>query len=483
MSDQTIRAGRSVDLTAAMPWLVAMAVYLLLMAVAGKLLNDPDTYWHIAVGRFIVQTHGLPDGDPFSATMRGAPWTADEWLAQVAYALAFRLGGFAAVAALTAAAEAAAFAQLSRALLERWPPVPVIVAVLAALVLTAPHLVARPHALALPLLVAWIAALIRASDAARAPSLWTLPLMTLWANLHGSFIFGLAMTGVVAAEAVVTAPAPLRVRTAGQWAAFGALALVAACVNPYGPGMLLAALRIINLGAGLSIIDEWRPQDFAQVGAYEILVLAGIGAALWRGVRLPPFRILMLLGLLHLSLAHARQADLLGMLAPLVLARPLADAFAMHGAGELSPPRRSAPWLPLAASLVAVAVAGGVAAARGNLAPPAAITPATALTAVERGPILNSYEFGGYLDFVGVAPFIDGRTELYGSAFMLRYHRAVTLKDLPDFLRLLDDYRIQTTLLVPQTPAVALLDRLPGWRRVYADPVAVVHARTGATAQ
>ena len=68
--------------------------------------------------------------------------------------------------------------------------------------------------------------------------------------------------------------------------------------------------------------------------------------------------------------------------------------------------------------------------------------------------------------------FIDGRTELYGEQFMLRYYRGVMLEDLPDFLKLLDDYRIETTLLVPPRRR-ALLDRLPEWRRVYADPTAV----------
>jgi len=42
---------------------------------------------------------------------------------------------------------------------------------------------------------------------------------------------------------------------------------------------------------------------------------------------------------------------------------------------------------------------------------------------------------------------------------------------------LLDEYHIGATLLTPSTPAVALLDRLPDWKRIYSDDVAVVHAR------
>jgi hypothetical protein len=66
---------------------------------------------------------------------------------------------------------------------------------------------------------------------------------------------------------------------------------------------------------------------------------------------------------------------------------------------------------------------------------------------------------------------------LYGGQFIARYNRDLSLADLRDFLKLLDEYKIDATLLEPETPAVALLDRLPGWKRVYSDDVAVVHKR------
>ena len=93
------------------------------------------------------------------------------------------------------------------------------------------------------------------------------------------------------------------------------------------------------------------------------------------------------------------------------------------------------------------------------------------------GPILNEYGFGGYMIHSGVAPFIDGRAELYGGPFIARHNRAVTLENLPDFLALLDEYKIGATLLTPSRPAVALLDRLPEWQRLHSDAIAVVHVR------
>jgi hypothetical protein len=484
MSEQSIGVTRGFDAPAALPWLVAGAVYLLLMMLGARLLADPDTYWHIALGRLILDQHTLPTSDPFSATMRGTPWVAYEWLSQVVFTLAYRLGGWTAVAVVAAVAAATAFAQLTRYLLARWQPVPAIIAVLAALTLVAPHIVARPHVLALPLLVSWIAELIRTVDDDRTPPWRLLPVMTLWANLHGSFIFGLAMTGLIAAEAIYRTPAAQRSRASKNWLVFGALAVVAACINPYGPEMIVAALRTLALGPALAIINEWQPQDFSHFDAYELIVIGALGFALWRGVRLPPFRIAMLLGVVHLSLAQSRHADLFGLLAPLFVARPLAEQFPAMAA-DTRATVAAWPKLPLAAGLILAALCGGAVGALANVAPAANVTPAAAVNALrsDRGPIFNSYEFGGYLDFVGVAPFIDGRTELYGKDFMLRYQRAVTLADLPDFLRLLDEYHIQTTLLIPATPAVALLDRLPQWQRVFADATAVVHTRRRAAEQ
>jgi hypothetical protein len=76
-----------------------------------------------------------------------------------------------------------------------------------------------------------------------------------------------------------------------------------------------------------------------------------------------------------------------------------------------------------------------------------------------------------------VPVFIDGRTELYGEQFVLAHDNALQLHDVGKFLALLDTYRIDATLLSPSSPAVHLLDRLDGWRRVYSDGEAVVHMR------
>jgi hypothetical protein len=109
------------------------------------------------------------------------------------------------------------------------------------------------------------------------------------------------------------------------------------------------------------------------------------------------------------------------------------------------------------------------------------VTPASALAAAARigldGPVFNSEGFGGYLTFRGIPTFVDGRAELYRNAF-LDHYLAAEAGNEQALANLLDAYGITWTLLMPQQAAVSRLDALPGWRRVYADAIAVIHMRS-----
>jgi hypothetical protein len=146
-------------------------------------------------------------------------------------------------------------------------------------------------------------------------------------HLHGSFTFGLAMIAPIACEALWRASPSARPVVTRQWLSFALLALAAACLNPYGPEMILVTFRTVALGAALTTVAEWRSQDFTHLGGFEVIILGAFGFALYRGVTLPWLRIVMLFGVLHLALSQVRHADLLGMLAPIFLARPLAEQF------------------------------------------------------------------------------------------------------------------------------------------------------------
>jgi hypothetical protein len=191
-------------------------------------------------------------------------------------------------------------------------------------------------------------------------------------------------------------------------------------------------------------------------------------------------RALVVLGLIHFALAQVRNADLLAMLAPLYVAAPLARQFGARAEDDAAGSARGVNLTAFDLTALGVMiVATGLALAR-DVRPAPHNTPEAAVAnagLAKAGPVLNDYGFGGYLIFAGIPTFIDGRGELYGGEFIARYNRDVSLADLRDFLALLDQYKFGATLLAPDTPAIALLDRLPDWQRVYSDDVAVVHKR------
>ena len=119
--------------------------------------------------------------------------------------------------------------------------------------------------------------------------------------------------------------------------------------------------------------------------------------------------------------------------------------------------------------------------------PPGNIMPQRALDALIAAGggsrILNSFNFGGYLIYRGLPVYIDGRTPIYGDAFLEKTMNALWLTNDGSLEALLDKYRIDSTLLTPNTPASWYLDHQPRWRRVYGDSVAVVHVRQQAAAK
>ena len=280
-----------------LPLWVGAGIYALFLAAGNRLLIDPDTLWQITVGQWIIDHRAVPQTDVYSFTMRGQPWISTQWLAQVMYAKAYAAFGWSGPVVLAAGAIAATFALLAKFLSRRLGDSTTLVFVAAALALTVPHLLARPHVLALPVMVAWVGGMIAAADRRAAPSFWLLPLMALWANLHGGFVFGLVLTAPIALDAVVGAEPRHRRSLILRWAGFGLAALLASFATPYGWNALLASRKILELGGALPLIMEWKPADFGSLGALEVCLLLGVGLALYRGIRLPPLRIVLLLGL------------------------------------------------------------------------------------------------------------------------------------------------------------------------------------------
>ncbi|MBA5639944.1 hypothetical protein H3H37_23060 [Duganella sp. LX20W] len=454
---------------------VAALIGFLLPMVHRPLLLDGDTYWHLAAGQWMLDHATVPHTDPFSATMPGTPWVAHEWLSEVLMTLAYQGAGWSGLQLLCSATLALTLAMIAR-YLTRWldQPAALVSAVVACFAIV-PSLLARPHLIALVPLVAWCVALLRARELERVPAWPLLPLMTLWANLHGSFVLGLALAGVLALEAVAAAPGR-RLPEAARWAVFLAAATAATMLTPYGWHGLLYPLQLMRLDL-IAYIAEWQPPNFNHPQPLTLALLVLLYVALTRPVTVPLSRLFIVLALLTMALKHSRHQVVAGVVGTLVLAAPLGQALGCQVAGGARMAARR--WGAVALALAGLAVAL-------RLAMPVArtddhATPATALRHVPAAllsqPVFNSYEFGGYLIHRHVRPFVDGRSDMYGDAFM-RDYMAPFAPDRAAFERLAARYGVRWALVAADsTPMLYLLDTLPGWRRLYGDQVATVYVR------
>jgi len=364
--------------------------YLPLLFAARAVLGDPDTYWHIAVGRWMIAHRAVPRVDVFSFSMPDAPFTPPEWLAEIGIACLYDHFGWAALVAATALSVAAALMILLQALLRSLAPVQALIATVLATLLALPHLLARPHVLTMPILVWWASELVAARGEDRAPPLWLVPVMTLWANLHSSYIFGLGVAALLAGEALLAAQDWGARRGALRgWGRFILLSVGAALITPFGLDGLLLPIDLATMSA-LGLINEWQSLNFQQFQPLEVWLMAFLLAALSGGWRLPPTRLLMLLLLLHMALRHGRYAELLGFVAPLLLATALGPQLAARSGGrQVSFLDRSMAALAKPAGPLGFALAGAMAlglsalALRGGIDRGGdAITPAAALAAV-----------------------------------------------------------------------------------------------------
>lgn len=454
-------------------------IYVVLVTNGGFLLNDSDTYWQIATGQWILDHGAMPRSDVYSFTKFGESWISSSWLAQVVFAGAYRTFGWAGPVSITAAAAASTFALLTSILCRRMSAACAIAIVFVALLVSVTHLFVRPHVLVLPLMLVWAHGLLSASERREAPSFWLLPLLALWANLHGGFVFALVLVGGFGLDALWNASVEGRWQLGLRWLAFGVCACAACCVTPYGWETVAASYRILDLGELLHLIMEWRPADFATLSRFELCILVLTGGSLLYGVKLSPPRIALVLGLLHMGLSHVRNQEFFVLLLPLVLLTPVGDQFRLRVS---DPGHKSSASLASALLLVVIFGVGTLTSAfRAQLQPPAMPSPVAAVDVLKGRPekrVLNEAYFGGYLIWRGIPVFIDGRAELYGEEFVVKFLNAVSLKDVNAFYDILKSYDIDAVLLKPDTPASMLVDHLDGWQRVYADETAVLHVRT-----
>ncbi len=451
--------------------------------------TDPDLWWHLATGRYIVTQHRIPAADIFSFTAQGRHWVTHEWLTEVLLYGVYRLAGFPGLILLFALLITAAFALVYRRCHTR-PLLAALCVLLAALASSLTWNV-RPQMLTLLFASLYLYILDGYAAGGRRAWLWALPPLTLlWANLHSGFTAGLAL---IAAYAVGQELSWLG-RRAGQgpWLApqavrlalTGALCALCALVTPNGLAGALFAFGTLSNGLIQANIQEWFSPNFHQPMAWPLLafllaLLATLGLS---RRRLSATEALLLAGTGAAALYSARHAPFLALAGAPLLARQAEDLFAG--------PARRRPLSPLMRRGLIVVLVGLVAlldvrlfrTVAGNTQAQEETYPVAAVAYLrEHGlgeRIFNTYQWGGYLIWQGFPVFVDGRAELYGDKILSEYLQTAHVQ--ADWEAPLQRYHVDTVLIETGSPLAVVLAESGRWRAVYRDKLATVFVPVGA---
>lgn len=195
---------------------------------------DPDFGWHLRSGQYFIG-HGIPKYDIFTYTASSFHWVNHEWLSDVIVASVFSIGSYWLLSLLYAAMWTTTVAIVGRGV--HWA---LIISAVVAILPFAGVRALTWSVLALALLVL----LLQQKD-----KRWRLgiPLLFLvWANVHGSFLIGIAYGGWQL----------LRERS-WRLAVIGIVSAGLTLVNPYGVEIYTEIFRTMFDGDLHARIQEW----------------------------------------------------------------------------------------------------------------------------------------------------------------------------------------------------------------------------------
>lgn len=251
-------------------WGPAVGFGLLLLGLArhaGSGISDPDTLWHVLAGRHLWQSREFSGADPLSTFTTG-PWVLNQWLPDLALALADHLGGLPAVAWLTQALRIAVCLAVFAACRRRGGVLPAALVGAVAVLGCADSLSPRPQLVGFVLLAVTVSGWLGTAEDRR-PRWWLLPLAWLWACSHGTWVVGVSV-GVAVIAGLVLSRSITRAELL-RLSAIPAGSILLAALTPVGPELFrsFAAVRAVS-----PYIQEWRSPTLDSPSVLATLLLA-----------------------------------------------------------------------------------------------------------------------------------------------------------------------------------------------------------------
>jgi hypothetical protein len=429
-----------------------------------------DTFWHRAAGVWMLDHRQVLNHDIFSYTAAGQHWATPEWGYDVVLAQSVRTVGpvaFWLLSAGLATLTVVAVAIRSRVVGAGWTWTGLLCVEAGAAITL--FLDDRPQMFSYFFVALLL--LLLALARRRLRWLWAIPvLFVVWANLHGSFLLGLAILLLEVVAATVRARFG-RVSVRDPLARGPVLATflasgLATLVNPFGAGVYSSALGVTFNQDVRRLIAEWQSPDFHDPATMAVIVVpvaVTVAYLAFSSRAVPALELALAAFLLVSSLEAVRFVPYF--------------AIAWCALAASCPPLEDERLRPSLLVWPLVAVLGvsflhGPWYRAGSPAPSVPVR-AVAYLGHHPGRIFSTYLWNDYLDWVGRPVFVDGRTEIYTDNGVLSQYLAIdNLTTDPD--PLLRSHGVDYVLWPRGTALMQYLEHDRHWRVVWSSSQAVV---------
>lgn len=493
--------------------LVQLAALTLLLVTVGTLafqyklcVLDPDIWWHLKVGDWIVEHHAVPHTGILSRTAADRPWVAYSWGYEILISRAYAWFGLLGIGLygtlLTLAVAYSIYWMLRRISGRFW------VAWIGAAITCSAFLfngMPRPFFFSIALFGITLTLLLEANRSGRMARLYWLPLIFfIWANLHIQFIYGLFLLGLfVGVNLVLRVGDALRLTPdfllAPSLPLAPLIALAAACIlatvaGPYTYHPYQVVYEYSRAKFTYAVIIELQPLSFRGFSNFLQLFLtaAAFFAVGWKR-KLDLFKLTLLTAASVIAYRTMRDAWFICLPAAACIAETLAlksEDETTAAESHLTCPADSCPaetWLEklgVAAAVIALLALisnGTDFTPRGLDRVISSQYPVNAINFLRRnpipGPLYNNLNWGGFLMwYMPQYPVaVDGRNDLYGDQLdqlFFNSQNAETSYETDPYLN-----QAGVVLLNSDLPLAKVLTLDSRFQLVYRDRIATVFAR------
>lgn len=453
---------------------------------------DPDVWWHLRTGKWVVEQGMLPTTDPFSIYGEGHPWIAYSWLFEVGLYGLVRAFGEGAVLVYTLLGVWVIILLLHRMISRRCSYFALTCGLLAVSTLAMSRLFTpRPWLLSIIFFTITLEVVLLLREGKRSRWFWLLPIVYMtWANMHVQFIYGLGLLCLACAAPLIDRctkslhdVSPPLASGAGQWKPVVALTVLCTMATLLTPHHVHLYTTVVQLSAQTGMWEyalEMQAPAFRTAADWAMLVLFALALARlgWRR-SWSSFEIVLLAVAGASAFRGARDTWFLVLAAIVVVVS--------KEPGETKSYPTTVPRSGIAAVIALVIVGVVCITEYRDLSPQkirentAEIYPIEAASFVEQqayeGPLYNDFDWGGYLIWrlPQLKVSMDGRANVHGDE---RIKRAIATwaggphwSEDPD----LSNARL---IIAKNDMALASLLRLDRtFTEVYRDETAVVFVR------